>query len=63
MFIYRKYVYSKDEEDKGLGQIIVAKHRNGPTGVVDVAFIDKYAKFQNLDYSSVTESDTDFSNM
>ena len=63
MFIYRKYVYSKDEEDKGLGQIIVAKHRNGPTGVVDVAFIDKYAKFQNLDYSTVAESDTDFSNM
>ena len=48
LFIYRKYVYSKDEEDKGLGEIIVAKHRNGPTGSVDISFISRYAKFENL---------------
>jgi replicative DNA helicase len=48
LFIYRKYVYSKDEEDKGLGEIIVAKHRNGPTGSVDIAFVSQYAKFENL---------------
>ena len=51
MFIYRKYVYSKAEEDEGLGEIILSKHRNGPTGVVKVSFIDKYAKFDNLDIS------------
>tara|TARA_Y100001970_G_scaffold294115_1_gene447049 strand:- start:5111 stop:6466 length:1356 start_codon:yes stop_codon:yes gene_type:complete len=49
MFIYRKYVYSKSEEDEGLAEIIVSKHRNGPTGTVKVSFIDKYAKFDNLD--------------
>ena len=49
LFIYRKYVYSKEEEDRGLGEIIVAKHRNGPTGVVKISFVDKYAKFDNLD--------------
>ena len=48
LFIYRKYVYSKNEEDKGLGEIIIAKHRNGPTGSVDISFIDKYARFENL---------------
>ena len=48
LFIYRKYVYSKDEEDKGLGEIIVAKHRNGPTGSIDISFISQYAKFENL---------------
>ena len=48
LFIYRKYVYSKDEEDKGIGEIIVAKHRNGPTGLVDISFISQYAKFENL---------------
>ena len=48
LFIYRKYVYSKDDEDKGLGEIIVAKHRNGPTGSVDISFISQYAKFENL---------------
>ena len=48
LFIYRKYVYSKDEEDKGLGEIIVAKQRNGPTGSIDISFISQYAKFENL---------------
>jgi len=48
LFIYRKYVYSRDEEDKGLGEIIVAKHRNGPTGSVDISFISQFAKFENF---------------
>jgi len=48
LFIYRKYVYSKNEEDKGLGEIIVSKHRNGPTGSIDISFIDRYARFENL---------------
>jgi len=51
MFIYRKYVYSKEEEDLGLGEIILSKHRNGPIGQVKVTFIDKYAKFENLEFS------------
>jgi len=49
LFIYRKYVYSKAEEDLGLGEIIIAKHRNGPIGSIKISFIDKYAKFENLD--------------
>jgi replicative DNA helicase len=49
MFVYRKHVYSKDEEDYGRGEIIISKHRNGPTGTVDVTFIDKYARFENED--------------
>ena len=51
LFIYRKFVYSKNEEDEGLGEIILSKHRNGPTGLVKVAFVDKYARFMNLDYT------------
>ena len=50
LFIYRKFVYSRDELDKGEAEIIVAKHRNGPTGSVDIAFFEKFAKFDNLDY-------------
>ena len=49
LFIYRKYVYSKAEEDIGLGELIIAKHRNGPIGSIKISFIDKYAKFDNLD--------------
>jgi len=48
-FIFREFVYSKSDEDYGKGEIIVAKHRNGPTGLVNVSFIDKYARFENLD--------------
>ena len=31
-----------------LGEIIVGKHSNGPTGTVQISFIDRYAKFENL---------------
>ena len=47
LFVYRPIVYSK-KEDEGLGEIIISKHRNGPTGVVEVVFIDKYARFENM---------------
>ena len=50
LFIYRKYVYSKKEEDKGISELIISKHRNGPTGTVKLAFIDEYAKFQNYEF-------------
>ena len=50
LFIYRKYVYSRDELDKGLAEIIIAKHRNGPTGSLEIAFFENFAKFDNLDY-------------
>ena len=51
LFIYRKYVYSKDELDKGLAEIIISKHRNGPIGHLDLAFFDTFARFDNLDYT------------
>ena len=50
LFIFRKFVYSKDNEDKGIAELIVSKHRNGPTGVVKLSFIDDYAKFENYDF-------------
>ena len=50
-FYGTKLIYSKNEEDEGLGEIIVSKHRNGPTGLVKVSFMDKFARFMNLEYS------------
>ena len=48
MFIYRDEVYNPDSADRGTAEIIVAKHRNGPTGVVELAFVGNYAKFGEL---------------
>lgn len=47
MFLYRPWVYSHEDEDKGKVEIIVSKQRNGPTGKVDATFIDRFARFEN----------------
>ena len=48
LFIYRDEVYNPDSPDRGTAEIIVAKHRNGPTGMVRLAFLDHYTKFANM---------------
>ena len=50
LFIYREDLYKKEEdlEEQGVVQIIIGKQRNGPTGVVKLAFIDQWTKFENL---------------
>lgn len=48
LFIYRDEIYNDDSPDKGIAEIIISKHRNGPTGVIRLAFIGKYTKFANL---------------
>jgi replicative DNA helicase len=47
-FIYRDEVYNKDSPDKGIAEIHVSKHRNGPTGNVKLRYIDSYTRFENL---------------
>ena len=48
IFIYRDEVYNRESPDRGTAEIIVAKHRNGPTGVTNLAFIDRYTRFANM---------------
>lgn len=48
MFLYRDEVYNPDSESKGVCEVIVGKNRNGPTGTVRLAFLDKYTKFANI---------------
>ena len=48
MFIYRDEIYHPDSADRGTAEIIIAKHRNGPTGKVDLAFVDHYTRFANM---------------
>ncbi len=49
MFIYRDEYYTKDAcKEPGVAEIIIAKQRNGPTGVVKLAFINTITKFESL---------------
>jgi len=48
-FIYRDDVYNPDSTEKGLAEIIVAKHRNGPTGTIKLKWWPEYTKFDDLD--------------
>jgi replicative DNA helicase len=48
MFIYRDEVYNPETERKGLADIIVAKHRNGPTGEVCLYFNRSQTRFQDM---------------
>lgn len=58
MFIYRDEYYHEDSDKKGIAEIIVAKHRNGPVGVVELAFFKDLTKFapliKNVDESIVS---------
>ena len=48
MFIYRDEYYHPDTEKKGIAEIILAKQRNGPTGVVELVWLDKFTKFADM---------------
>jgi replicative DNA helicase len=48
-FIYREEMYKPDKEEaKGQAEVIVGKHRNGPTGNVRLAFLDEFTRFESL---------------
>ncbi len=49
MFIYRDEVYNPDDSpDKGIGEIILGKHRSGETGTVRLAWVGRHTRFDNL---------------
>lgn len=47
-FIYRDEIYNPDSPDRGTAELIVAKHRNGPTGTVRLAFQGRFMKFEEM---------------
>jgi len=48
MFIDREETWNPDTENKGTGDLSIAKHRNGPTGNIKLAFVAEIASFRNL---------------
>ncbi|WP_293766154.1 replicative DNA helicase [uncultured Aquitalea sp.] len=62
VFMYREEYYNpENQEVKGMAEAIIGKHRNGPTGAVRLAFVGKYAKFDNaatLGISGWADSDS-----
>ncbi|MFO7292140.1 MAG: replicative DNA helicase [Actinomycetes bacterium] len=49
MFIYRhEYYHPEDQENKGLAEIIIAKHRSGSTGTVKMTFLPEFTRFADL---------------
>ncbi len=48
LMLYRDEWYDPDSPDKGIAEVLIRKHRNGPTGEVRVAFLEECAKFSNL---------------
>lgn len=48
LFLYRDEYYNPDSEDRGIGEVIIAKHRNGPTGTVKLVYKGENTKFLPL---------------
>ena len=48
MFLYRDEIYNPESPDRGTAEVIVAKHRSGPTGTARLAFLGQYTRFANM---------------
>lgn len=55
IFLYRDEYYNKETEDKGLAEVILAKHRAGETGMFKLGWKGQYTKFINVDYRKEEE--------
>lgn len=49
LFIYREDMYNRESEKKGIADILVAKHRNGPTGQFSLLFLERTTRFEDLE--------------
>jgi replicative DNA helicase len=48
LMMYREEYYKPDTTEKGIAEVLIGKHRNGPTGVVKLTFLGEYTKFENF---------------
>lgn len=55
IFIYREFLYRKDTERRNIAEIHIAKHRNGPTGQIELFFDEERVTFKNLEEKHLEE--------
>ncbi len=48
MFLYRDEIYNPESPDRGTAEVLVAKHRSGPTGMCRLAYLSHYTRFANM---------------
>jgi replicative DNA helicase len=60
MFLYRDDAYDKTTERPNIAEVIVAKHRNGPTGTIELYYNRPQSRFADLDYYKEDESEMAF---
>jgi replicative DNA helicase len=48
VFIYRDEVYNASTQQRGIAELIVAKNRTGPTGVIECRFVKEWTRFQDF---------------
>ncbi len=49
MFLYRDDYYNEESEKKNIAEVIIAKHRAGSTGTIELLWLGNYTKFTNID--------------
>lgn len=49
MFLYRDDYYNPDSEKKNVAEVIIAKHRSGSTGTIELLWLSNYTKFANIE--------------
>ena len=48
IMLYRDEYYNPDTPDRGIAEVIITKHRNGPTGIIKLLFDPQFTRFRNL---------------
>ncbi len=63
MFLYRDAVYNKRDDNprKNVAEVIIGKQRNGPTGLVELAYVSEYTAFEELTFTPPPPSEEYFS--
>jgi replicative DNA helicase len=57
VFVYRDEVYNEDSPSKGVAEIIVGKHRNGPLGMIPLTFLGQFTRFENFSGTQYSTGD------